>query len=163
MLELRRARDRARDGRVRNHILEEELTPAADIDIGRPRWQLATGGLTQQRAPTPAQRNRNHYCNPALERQRQYRLRGFAIAERVIDLNEVDWKPTHIFNQLWMLIGRHRGDPDVADFAAFLQSLQQRHERLYTVNEMRLHEVDVLGLQPQQRALETGLAADLIA
>src|SRR5258708_38907451 len=36
MRQLRRPRNRASHGRVRYHVLEQKLTPAARVDVGRP-------------------------------------------------------------------------------------------------------------------------------
>src|SRR5688572_9612959 len=77
----------ARDGGVSEDPLQEELGPALAVELGRPRRQrLATNALEQ---PALGEGAVHEYGDAALAGQGQDAALGLALAERVVDLDEV--------------------------------------------------------------------------
>src|SRR5579862_3682787 len=153
MLELARAGDGAGDRRMGDDVLEEELAPARDPEIRRPRRELPIPNLLEQQIASTAERHGGHDRDLAPRGEREDLGLHRPVAEGVIHLHEVHRVLAQALEELRILPRADRGDADVAYASLFLQVRHHGHHRLDTVDVMNEEQIHLL--QPLHGALET--------
>ena len=80
--------DRAGDRRVGDHEFQQKLRPARAADLGRPRRQRLAPQPPKEL--TAGKGSVDDHRHAALKRERQQALLGLTLADRIVDLDEIE-------------------------------------------------------------------------
>ncbi len=134
------AGNRAGHRRMAEHVLEEDLRPGAAVDLGRPAGQRPAADGAELRAAAEGQVDQHRHA--AIGGQRQQPFAGAAIADGIVDLDEIELFPAHDGFHLGVLAVAGTGDADVADAAGGLLLAQQRQQRVGAAQVVQLDQVE---------------------
>ena len=100
-----------------------------------------------------AERQVDQHGGAGVARGRQQHLFGIAVAERIIDLEEIGFLARQYFGDRIILPVEARRHADVAAEALFFPFAQQAEIVIRIADVPRLHQIDAVGLEAAQRIL----------